>query len=183
MKKNPNEWVSLSFTHQTDELLFLHPSNHHRGGRKRQEESWWLCWSSGLGSRRFRLPRRLSVWRMGSNRRCQEWENVNISLVTDVCRAAFNLLFPVLVFIFNVAHSPERWFYLCAVAFHDIMLRVIWNLFTNDIHLQPYHLHFKILYCFPRNPLDFASNGCKHFSSLRKCSCKTITQPFGNKGS
>lgn len=31
--------VSFSCTQHTDELLFLHPSNHHRGGRKRQEES------------------------------------------------------------------------------------------------------------------------------------------------
>lgn len=137
-KKIQKSDSSFSCTHHTDDLLFLHPSNHHRGGRKRQEESWWLCRSSGLGSRRFRLPWRLSVRRMGSDRRCQERENVNISQVTDVCTAGFNFLFPIHVFIFNVAHSPARWFYLCATAFHEIMLRVFWNLLTNDKNLQPY---------------------------------------------
>lgn len=43
-------------------------------------------------------------------------------------------------------------------------------------------VHFMII-TFPRRPVDFTSKGCEHFSSIRKCSCKTITRPFGNKGS
>lgn len=60
-------------------LLLLRPSNHHRGGRKGQEESPGLCRGSGLGSGRLRLPRRLSLRRVGSHRGREERENVNIS--------------------------------------------------------------------------------------------------------
>lgn len=96
MKKKKIQTCDFRFscTHHTDDLLFLHPSNHHRGGRKRQEESWWLCRSSGLGSRRFRLPGRLSVRCMGSHRRCEERENVNISQLPDVCTEGFNFALP-----------------------------------------------------------------------------------------
>ena len=61
--------------------IFLSPSfcsNHHRGGRKRQEEPWWLCRGLGLGSRGFCFPWCFLVWRVGGYWRRQERQNLEI---------------------------------------------------------------------------------------------------------
>lgn len=56
--------------------LFLY-SYHHRRSRQRQAKSRWFCWGSRLCPGGFRLPWCLSVWHLGSSRRCKKWQSLD----------------------------------------------------------------------------------------------------------
>lgn len=65
-------WVHRMRNQKSFPSVFL-CSNHHCGGRQRQEEPGWLCRSPGFSSGRFCVPWCVFIWCMGSNRRRQEW--------------------------------------------------------------------------------------------------------------